>query len=767
MRLSLPFFQKKEESNQYFLALLLTSEKTSIIVLEESEGKLKIVSKQNQLFANTIEDLPVEDLIDSLDEALGKAIEVLPANAEVKKTVFGIKESWIEKDSKKIKKNYLQKLKKVCDALELSPIGFIDLTEAISNQLQKEEGAPLSAVLVELGKKIVTLTLVRGGKTVQVVTGAMEIDPTSTVDNLLKQFTIEVLPARIILFDSEISKNLVQHFTGHHWSKSLPFLHMPQISVLPPGFEGQAVTAGAAGQMNLQVLEDEVQSIINYESKNAVKDDEKTPVHSEHIITETSKEKTDTLIPEENFGFVTGHDIAEMKQNHHHYKQADIIDKPNIQTDSTINKNAPEPAGEDIEEDLDEEETEDEEGVEVVEKGKFFEKISMPKLAFPSINSFLLKGIIVPVFLLGILAGGIYYLYVNKVKASIIVTLTPKTENQSIDVVFTAESENDFQNNIIAAKQIDGSLSGDMTIGASGKKDVGDKAHGEVTIYNNNIDSDASLSPGTTIKSSNGLEFTLDKDIKVASAAGDVFSGTKPGTANVKVTASDIGTNFNLPSDTKFTVAGNSALAAKNDNAFSGGTKKSITIVSNDDLVKLKTELIKNLENKVKDELLKQSQSDDSILPVVLSTNIEKSKYDKDAGDEGKTVKLTATIKFTGLSYQNTDEKKFAKAIFDKKYANNMTYDENNIEIQLKDPKKENDNEISATLDLNASLLPKIETQVLSKKLSGKPAREANTLISQLPQVKNMTVAYNPNIYFLAKLFPNLPNNVTVTLSSD
>src|SRR5207244_670912 len=107
----------------------------------------------------------------------------------------------------------------------------------------------LSAILAEIGKRSIILTLFRGGKVVEKVDGPVEGSTSATVDTLLKHFTVEVLPARIVLFDSEISEELAQEFISHQWSKSLPLLHMPQITVLPSGFDARAITYGAATQM--------------------------------------------------------------------------------------------------------------------------------------------------------------------------------------------------------------------------------------------------------------------------------------------------------------------------------------------------------------------------------------------------------------------------------------------------------------------------------------------------------------------------------------
>ncbi|KKS18916.1 MAG: hypothetical protein UU78_C0100G0007, partial [Candidatus Roizmanbacteria bacterium GW2011_GWC2_41_7] len=51
-------------------------------------------------------------------------------------------------------------------------------------------------------------------------------------------------------------------------------------------------------------------------------------------------------------------------------------------------------------------------------------------------------------------------------------------------------------------------------------------------------------------------------------------TGLTSADVDVAVTAEKFGTNYNLPSNSKFTVSDNSSIAAKNDNAFSGGTTR-------------------------------------------------------------------------------------------------------------------------------------------------------------------------------------------------
>ncbi len=52
MKLPFPFFQNnKEEESEYYLALLLTDEKVSAVILHESLGKVRILGKKEAYFS--------------------------------------------------------------------------------------------------------------------------------------------------------------------------------------------------------------------------------------------------------------------------------------------------------------------------------------------------------------------------------------------------------------------------------------------------------------------------------------------------------------------------------------------------------------------------------------------------------------------------------------------------------------------------------------------------------------------------------------------
>src|SRR3989344_7904771 len=160
----LPFLEKKE-SREYFLALVLRNEKVNAVFFEESLGKVSVLGKHSEYFENSIEQVSLEELLGILDKAISTAEQSLPENVETVKTIFGVKGSWVEDN--KIKKDYLLKLKRISDELGLVPIGFLVAFEAIVHLLQKEEGAPVTAILVETGEKYVSVAHIKAGKIIE------------------------------------------------------------------------------------------------------------------------------------------------------------------------------------------------------------------------------------------------------------------------------------------------------------------------------------------------------------------------------------------------------------------------------------------------------------------------------------------------------------------------------------------------------------------------------------------------------------------------
>lgn len=805
--ISLPSFGKKQQDKNYYLILLLRDEKTTAVILEEENKIVRVAGINEVPLLTPLEDITDDALLDILDKTISKAEETLPPSIQTEMTVFGVKDSWVE--DKKIKKEFLDRLKNVGKALSLKPIGFLVISEAIAHLIQKEEGVPVSAIVAEIGKYSVMLSLFRGGRLLETKTAPVENSLPETVDALLKHFTsVEVLPSRILLLNAGDDETLSQSFITYQWSKSLPFLHMPQISVLSTNFDARAAVQGAANQMDFSVAEsafalssaitplttpieptkenaDEVQGEEVHTKKHHKEkpeeeiagDDLASAIEQQH----KGAEETPVMTPvgaalPENFGFVQGKDIADLPVpptakahtiNHDNFEPASFSsDEPYAPSVSPVD------SSDSFEEQI------TASRLSRSDKGNMFAGVLSTLTAVPAkvvdavkntpLSTISLAGkskLIMIVVLVLLVVIGIPTAYAYMAHADVTLVIKAKSFDDVEQVAFAVDGNNDFGSNTVKATTVSVTLDDKQSVPASGKKLIGDKAKGTVTLYNNN-DAKKSLPAGTVISSSNGLDFTLDKDVSISSASGDAFSGTKPGTAQAAVTAKVLGTDSNLPSNTKFSVAGSSAVVAKNDSAFSGGTQKNVTVVASADRDKLLLQIPKNLESKAKDELAKKLSANEELLPLDMETTIDKKEFDKNIGDEATTVTASVTVTFNGIAYSKTDLQDFAKSVIEQKASTDANTPGNTIDTGISDLESNKDATYDARVTIKTGLLPKIDTAKVQQDITGKSVSSATTILMKLPQVESIQTKVSPPIPGLASFLPRVASHIKILTSS-
>ncbi len=757
--IKLPFLEKKSKT-EYYLAILLRDEKVTAITFKQNSGNIAIINSFDQPLDSLIEHTGIDTLVESLDKAISRAEETLPPNIETQNTVFGVKDTWVE--DKTIKKDYLKKLKYVSEKLDLIPIGFIVLSEAIAHLIHQEEGAPVSALLTEVGDKTVTVSLFRAGKLIETRHQEIETTAMEAVDHALRQFErVEIFPSRVVLFhtvtqqEKERNDELAQEFIAHQWSKGLPFLHVPQVSILPLGFDGKAMVAGAATQLGYSTTgitvahATEIQNVDQVENRHEEKH-HKVSHHKEEL---PNQNEEDIPAAADNFGFVINKDIAseEKSKNEPPKELADETVQSETFTEEKLDHVESE------QNEYQEEKRETRKKISLFALLAVFKKFHIPGIkAIPLKNRFLFVPPIILLFCIGILL-----LYIFTVKATVTLGIAPIQADETAKLTFTLDGENEFENNILKASTVSLSLEGSVTTDATGEKEIGNKAKGTVTMYNSG-NAKKTLKEGTAITSDNGLSYVTDKEVSVASASGDIFSGIKSGTAQVSVTAKKIGTEYNLPSNTKFSIEGNNDIAAKNDAAFSGGSKKKVTVVTKKDTDKLLADLPKKLQTNAKEALEDKKPAEDMLLGDFIETKVEKSSFDKDIDEEAKSVTLKGTVKFTSFTYNASNMESFTQTLLAKKYTPNQYSFHKEPIVTITNVKKISDKELSGVAEIKTGLVPKLDTAKIAKDLAGKSFTQAQEYSKSLSQVQNMQIQLHPDLPLIPKLLPRMTNNIQV-----
>jgi hypothetical protein len=749
MKFKLPSFKREKQKKEFFVALTLAPNKVGAILFENLNGTLEVITSCDEDEKN-IDKLTPEELISAADRVISTIEQSTPKNVELRKTIFAVPYTW-QTDSK-IDAEHLAIMKRMCEELDLEPLGFLVGIEAMIHALKEKEGTPVTAIFIELYQDKVFVFLVKNNTLVEVKNSEIEESVVKTVDKLLKSTeNFEVLPARIFLQNERKSERVQQEFLSHDWSKDLPFIHPPQVVVFEKGFEENAITHGVAAQMGFDLLE------------NA------KPVSSEPVSPDLTEEASvhDTGLEDisKDFGFYKEKDVQFEKE----------LEEENRAEEEMMNGEAPE---ENISEpDLPDEEYEEEKD----EKQGFaplallgfvtplFSTIrrmpiaSLPKKLLKTTSQGLairLAIILVPVIVL--LAIFVYVYYAFIVKANVVLFLDKKTVSQNVDVTFSGDDATSATNNTIHLTTSDHEMSENKKIDTTGKKETGDKAKGTVTIYNKTEDPQT-FSSGTVLKGPSDLEFETTSDVKVASTSS---TSTSYSHTDVDVQASDFGTDSNLPSDTNFTIDGESIddFFAKNSSAFSGGTKKEIQVVAKSDLTTLENQVKKELESKAMSGL--SSDGDTVSLPVALSSTFDQKDFDHDAGDEADSLSLSAKLTVETGSYSKKDIENFVKDLAQGDIPNDYSYLESESTIDVNNIKN-NKGVVSGTLDINAVFLPHVDIATIKNGLAKKSEGSALEYIKNTKGIQDETIIFSRKLPFLPTFMPFSSKNITVTVKSN
>lgn len=747
--MKLPFLTKKQTEKEFFLSLIFSTGEVRCILFEKSGESLLILGTHKKEFQDSLDSLSAETLIELSDEVISEVEKVLPEGSALEKTIFAIPDRWVVEG--KIVKESLAKLKSLCDALHLVPVGFIVSVEAIVAYLHKKEGVPLTAIVVEVGKKHVTMSLVKNGNILLTSEKEIEDEPVKAVEALLSsQEELEVLPSKIILLNYEHAKKTQQSFLGHSWHKGLQFLHIPQVEVLDREIESQAVISGVATQMGFNILpEITIRQAEKSEVPVEVAVDEKVQYEDKMEQKNEDKESEDKHIDLEFKGETVGF-----------FKGVDVLKKPK---EEPVEVNMQET--EDNPKEFERDDSDEKKGGASLVSLPNFPKPHLPSISFglpylsgPRGKLTFFYPILAVLLFIGFVAG-YYYLFEQ---AEAVIYLDKKGINKELNVTFLPEKPTSSTESTVNVEVISVATDGKEEQSTTGKKETGDKAKGELTLYNK-TESPKTFEKGTIIVGANNLEFNLTDDVKVASTSS--FS-TSFSSAKGKVEAAKFGKEYNLPSGSNFQLKGQSTSSyfAKNDSAFSGGTKKEVTVVSRDDISSLQSKIISTLSKKALNDARGKVGVDAQVLTPPIEYSFDEKTYSKKEGDEANTVSLTATITYKMGAYKKSDLINLAKEVTASEAPSDYAYSGKDSEIQVKDV-EENDGILSGKLVFSSVFLPNISSETIKDKIIGKSVLKAEEFITR-PGIADQKITFTRSLPLFPQILPFNKKNISIVIKS-
>ena len=367
--------------------------------------------------------------------------------------------------------------------------------------------------------------------------------------------------------------------------------------------------------------------------------------------------------------------------------------------------------------------------------------------------------ILIPLTAVVLLIGFIFVYYYIVLKAQVVLFLEKKLVQETFPVAISKTPEvTSASAFVLSAQTFDITQSGNAQKAASGKKEVGNKAKGEVVIYNK-VEQKKTFSKGSKIVGPNNLAFELINEVTVASTSA--FS-TALSSVKAEIAAVNFGTEYNLPSGTNFTFADfpTSAFFAKNESAFSGGTKKEILVVSKKDTDEVLNQVIDALKKKMLADPTVSSDKDKVILPDSLSLEVVEKTFDKKEGDEAKTLNASAKVKFSFLYYKKDEFNQLTQEIADSNRYPGYTFVPEKSKIEMKDVQLEKGDSAKATLLVYLFYQPDIDKNKLKEDIVGKNQKDAVAVIHKISGVSEVKVMFKNQLPIFPSFIPFNKENV-------
>ncbi|QQG44744.1 MAG: hypothetical protein HYW86_02405 [Candidatus Roizmanbacteria bacterium] len=302
----------------------------------------------------------------------------------------------------------------------------------------------------------------------------------------------------------------------------------------------------------------------------------------------------------------------------------------------------------------------------------------------------------------------------------------------------------------------------------TGKRDVGEKAKGEVTI--NSFDNKDRVFSKGTILEVNNIKFVLDDEIKVASYSEKIINDSTarlPGTNKDKATAVEIGTEGNIAKGQKLKIADLSLtdFFAVSNTAFTGGSKKQIRTVSKQDVEDIKKRILEKSKQEANSKIKTELQNNNILLDSLTNTTLDNIQISKEIGEETEQVSTKATSNTTYYTLSKKEVQNMLKDSFKGEVPSGFHLTDDQISFEVKDV-EQNENKISMKITAKAAALKDVEKDDIIHNVKGMNIKDVEKILKEKFQASGYEVKAKTSIFFLKEWIPFFEKNINLVISS-
>lgn len=357
------------------------------------------------------------------------------------------------------------------------------------------------------------------------------------------------------------------------------------------------------------------------------------------------------------------------------------------------------------------------------------------------------------------------FLFFTLPKAEIILQskLEPVNNNLTVKIDSNIKSD-DYGRNIIAGQLIKLEKNTSREFGATGERQLNEKASGKIIIYNAYSSAPQTLVATTRFLSESGKIFRIVKTIIVPGAKieeGKIISSSM----EAEVVADEPGESFNI-APANFTIPGfqgtpkYKAFYAKSEEAMKGGAVGKAKVISSEDVEKAKETMAKLLRESVRAQIKKDTPAGYKLFDFAI---VEKSlifSVSPEIGSPAEKFNVNLKMVLEGILFAEEGAQKLVIMNISNQLPSNQEFIDKSLFIDYKLIDIDfNAGIIDLSLSFSGNARAKLDLELIRKQIAGKKREKIQEMLSIVPGVASVKIKLWP---FWVKSAPKDLNKIKI-----
>ncbi len=337
---------------------------------------------------------------------------------------------------------------------------------------------------------------------------------------------------------------------------------------------------------------------------------------------------------------------------------------------------------------------------------------------------------------------------------------------------FTADpdaAQTDAEAGILSATKVSTTKTLNGSVQATGSKDEGTRAKGNITVSNSYDMSDHTLVAGTRFVAADGKVFRSNEDAQVPGATPTLVNGQlgfKPGSVTVSVTADANGDQYNLGPG-KYTIPGlpaeQQAKITGQGNQMTGGTSKIVKVITQGDIDRAKQAAVDAGKAAAMKDLASKAGKGQKVLEPSFQQSVAKATPNPEVGAESPSGTVAVEVSYAQLAVRQSELADLTKAQAQKQVGPDQeVYDDGSGSLQIAakgEPNESGAQQFSATAKAFAGA--RVDTATLQNELKGKKYGDAVEIAKTKPDVDKVEISLWPG---WATSLPSVNKNIKISV---